>query len=96
LDLQKRAKLQREQDLEPSKVLADRLIAGELPAISPQEYHIAETWDSDAEADRLDKIRNRAYAIWLDEGRCEGRHQEHWNEAEREIDAEEKSNGTAR
>jgi hypothetical protein len=95
LDLQKRAKLQSEKDFEPSKGVGDRLLAGDPPTIPPQELHIADSWDSDAEADRLDKIRNRAYAIWLDEGQCEGRHQEHWNEAEREIDAEEKSNGTA-
>ena len=40
-------------------------------------------------ADREEKIRERAYAIWLDQGSSDGRDQEHWLEAEKEIAKEE-------
>jgi Protein of unknown function (DUF2934) len=39
--------------------------------------------------DREEKIRERAYAIWLDQGSIDGRDQEHWLEAEKEIATEE-------
>jgi hypothetical protein len=32
-----------------------------------------------------EKIRSRAYRLWEDEGRPDGRHQEHWSAAEREV-----------
>ena len=35
---------------------------------------------------RDDRIRIRAYEIWQREGRPEGRHEQHWIEATREID----------
>jgi|HubBroStandDraft_6_1064221.scaffolds.fasta_scaffold753448_2 hypothetical protein len=35
------------------------------------------------------KIRERAYAIWEEEGRPEGKETEHWLRAEAEIGAEE-------
>ena len=38
---------------------------------------------------RDDRIRIRAYEIWQREGRPEGRHEQHWVEATREIDEEE-------
>jgi hypothetical protein len=52
-------------------------------------------------SDREERIKERAYAIWLAEGRAHGRHQEHWHRAEREIAAEETTGkaaggGTAR
>ncbi|MEF0941214.1 DUF2934 domain-containing protein [Rhizobium sp. BR 362] len=34
------------------------------------------------------EIRERAYAIWENEGRQEGRHLEHWERAERQINGE--------
>ena len=34
-----------------------------------------------------EKVRERAYALWLAEGQVEGRHLEHWCAAEREIAA---------
>jgi hypothetical protein len=40
-------------------------------------------------ADREEKIRERAYAIWLDQGSIDGRDHEHWLEAEKEIAKEE-------
>jgi hypothetical protein len=40
-------------------------------------------------ADREEKIRRRAYAIWFDEGCADGRDKEHWLEAEKEIQKEE-------
>lgn len=35
------------------------------------------------------RIRERAYTIWLDEGKPEGRHLEHWNIAKLAIDEED-------
>ena len=39
-------------------------------------------------ADRNARIEERAYHIWLAEGRPDGRHDEHWHRAERELSAE--------
>ena len=52
-------------------------------------------------SDREERIKERAYAIWLAEGRVHGRHQDHWHRAEREVAAEETAGkavggGTAR
>lgn len=35
-----------------------------------------------------ERIRKRAYEIWVDEGQPEGRQDEHWHRAREEIDAE--------
>jgi hypothetical protein len=43
------------------------------------------------ESDRQDRIRDRAYHIWVGENRPDGRHDEHWRRAEREIAVEETS-----
>jgi hypothetical protein len=40
-------------------------------------------------SDREERIKERAYALWLAEGRAHGKHQDHWHRAEREIAAEE-------
>jgi Protein of unknown function (DUF2934) len=48
------------------------------------------------QADRQARIRERAYQIWLAEGRIEGRQDEHWRRAEREIAAEEAGAGASR
>jgi DNA-binding NtrC family response regulator len=42
-----------------------------------------------ADRDREQRVRERAYAIWQREGCPSGRDQEHWRRAEREIAAEE-------
>ncbi len=91
MDLQKRAKIQSEQELEPSKGVGERFIAGNTPSAAPQDSSASPSQDWGAGAAREEKIRERAYAIWLDQGQCDGRDQEHWQEAEREIDAEKKS-----
>ena len=36
-----------------------------------------------------ERIRRRAHEIWEREGRPEGRHEEHWARARREVEAEE-------
>lgn len=36
-------------------------------------------------AERDNKIRQRAHQLWEDEGRPEGRHAEHWDQASSEI-----------
>jgi hypothetical protein len=45
-------------------------------------------------SDREEKIRERAYAIWLDQGSIEGRDQVHWLQAEKEIAEEEAAAGS--
>jgi Protein of unknown function (DUF2934) len=39
--------------------------------------------------DRERKIRERAFAIWVNEEMVDGRDREHWLEAEKQIDKEE-------
>jgi hypothetical protein len=46
-------------------------------------------------SDREERIKERAYAIWLAEGRVHGHHQEHWHRAEREIATEETAGESA-
>jgi hypothetical protein len=41
------------------------------------------------QSDRHERISERAYHIWVAEGRGHGRHDEHWQRAEREIAEEE-------
>ena len=41
------------------------------------------------QSDRQERISERAYHIWLAEGRVDGRHEEHWRQAEHEIAEEE-------
>jgi len=38
-------------------------------------------------SDKLDRIRQRAHAIWESLGRPDGQDREHWDQATREIDA---------
>jgi hypothetical protein len=45
---------------------------------------------ADTDSDREKLIRERAYQIWTDEGRPEGRADAHWEQAEKEIAAEDK------
>ena len=40
-------------------------------------------------ADRNARIEERAYHFWLEEGRPHGRHDQHWQRAERELIEEE-------
>ncbi|RUV70509.1 DUF2934 domain-containing protein [Mesorhizobium sp. M5C.F.Cr.IN.023.01.1.1] len=39
--------------------------------------------------DRIERIRQRAHEIWEREGRPDGREQEHWERATKEIDVED-------
>ena len=41
------------------------------------------------QSDRQQRVSERAFHIWLAEGRVDGRDHEHWRRAEREIAAEE-------
>lgn len=38
---------------------------------------------------RVDRIRERAFELWQREGSPDGRAEDHWQQAEREIDAED-------
>jgi hypothetical protein len=40
-------------------------------------------------SDRQERISERAYLIWVAEGRVHGKHDEHWHRAEHEIAEEE-------
>lgn len=40
------------------------------------------------EQDRAERVRRRAHDIWEREGRPDGRHDEHWAQAEAEVDDE--------
>ncbi len=41
--------------------------------------------------DQEQRIRLRAYALWEREGRPQGRDQEHWEQARREIETEDRA-----
>jgi hypothetical protein len=41
--------------------------------------------------DRQQRIRDRAYLLWLNEGQPDGRDKEHWEQAEKQIAEEEKA-----
>jgi hypothetical protein len=41
------------------------------------------------QSDRHARIKDRAYHIWVSEGRPHGKHDEHWHRAEREVAEEE-------
>jgi hypothetical protein len=43
------------------------------------------------QSDRQARIKERAHQLWLDEGKVEGKHDEHWQRAEREIAAQEQT-----
>jgi len=45
--------------------------------------------------DREERIKARAYEIWQREGSPEGRENDHWKEAEQELDAENTGAGSA-
>lgn len=47
-----------------------------------------ENGPSGREADTEERIRARAHQIWNDAGQPDGRHEEHWEQATREIRAE--------
>jgi hypothetical protein len=66
---------------------SDRIAAGtddEIKAPPPAEEEAVMM----SGRDRQQRIRERAYQIWLDEGCPHGREQIHWRRAEIEIDAE--------
>jgi hypothetical protein len=46
-------------------------------------------WEEAVAADREQKIRERAFEIWVNEEMVDGRDREHWLEAERQINKEE-------
>jgi hypothetical protein len=43
--------------------------------------------------DKEERIRERAYLIWEREGRLDGQHEHNWEEARREIEAEDDAAG---
>ena len=57
-------------------------------SIDPTASGNVETSQSSNVRDRENEIRERAYAIWEHEGKPEGKHLEHWERAEKQIDGE--------
>jgi len=47
-------------------------------------------------SDREALIRERAYAIWMAEGRVSGKHEEHWHRAQQELEIEDRQRDEAR
>jgi hypothetical protein len=45
--------------------------------------------ESTVEKDREQRIRERAYRSWEEEGRPKGKHEEHWERAAREFDEDD-------
>jgi uncharacterized protein YjbJ (UPF0337 family) len=60
-------------------------------AIGDAKAAVKEALNKDVSAahDRESKIRERAYSIWQQEGSPAGRENDHWRQAENEVDAEE-------
>jgi hypothetical protein len=46
--------------------------------------------------DRRQRIRERAFALWEDEGKPEGLHEDHWKQASDEIDAQQITENTVK
>jgi hypothetical protein len=42
-----------------------------------------------SQSDRDSRVRDRAYRIWLSQGRPDGHDAAHWHQAQREIEAED-------
>jgi hypothetical protein len=82
----KKSKRSRDQDL--TKELEDTFPASDPPSISQPGGGITGAEVALPDEQRLKMIRERAYAIWLDEGQPHGRDPDHWREAELEIDRE--------
>lgn len=55
------------------------------PTATPLEEITSEKVQTASPAPREQRIKERAFQIWVDEGRPEGRHQEHWRMAEAQI-----------
>jgi len=48
------------------------------------------------DAEKHEQIAKRAYALWQAEGQPDGRHEEHWYYAAREIAAADSTNSAAK
>lgn len=55
------------------------------PAAAPAQAPASERPHEEAEPELYDRVQQRAYQIWESEGRPDGREEEHWQRAEREI-----------
>ena len=73
-----------DQDRELSKELVETFPASDPPAITQPGGGVTGPEVVAVDDGRMQKIRERAYAIWLDEGQCHDRDQAHWRQAERE------------
>jgi hypothetical protein len=60
-----------------------------LPAALSMQKLGAHPREDQMTSDRQERIRQRAYEIWQREGERHGSHEQHWEQATREIDAED-------
>ena len=68
--------------------LKERGAAQELKGHAQKVVGDAKSAADEVFEDRDARVRERAYRIWEEEGAPDGRDQEHWRQAEREIDGE--------
>jgi hypothetical protein len=66
---------------------AERDAAGENLA-DPEKRDLSDAFETRGDEAREQRIRQRAYEIWLREGQPEGEQDRHWQQAEREIEEE--------
>jgi Protein of unknown function (DUF2934) len=76
-------------DRELSEGLSESFPASDPPAVTQPGSGITGAEVALADDDHHEKVRRRAYQIWLEEGQAHGRAEEHWREAERAIAAED-------
>jgi hypothetical protein len=78
-----------EKDIRLSEELEDSFPASDPPTSSEPGGGITGAEDPASNDERTSRIRERAYEIWMDEGQVHGSDEEHWRQAEREIDAKD-------
>ena len=71
-----------DEDERLTRELEDTFPASDPPSLTEPGDGVAGDPSAD---DRLQKIRQRAYEIWLAEGGAHGRHDDHWRRAESEL-----------
>jgi hypothetical protein len=84
-----------DKDRELSKELEDTFPSSDPPSRTQPAGGVTGPEVVDSDDERMERIRARAYGIWREEGEIHGRDQEHWREAERQIDAEDEPGGAA-
>jgi Protein of unknown function (DUF2934) len=77
------------RDARQTEGLEETFPASDPPSSSEPGGGITGAEDPAVREARANRIRERAHSIWQGEGEVHGRHEDHWSQAEREIDAED-------